>query len=175
MSEFSRLLRAYRALHAIGKKAPAERTWWERVSFDRRYRAYARAMNQKFGAHIPGGVTIGDGVKFGHEFHGIFISSDAVIGNNVTIYQHVTIGESGGDKQNRNAPIIGNDVLIGANATIIGRCIIGDGAKIGAGVTLVDAVIPPGAVIINKSAYNLTEGKPVYPEVIQQPTVRLVS
>lgn len=78
------------------------------------------------------------------------------------IYQHVTIGSKRSSNGKYVAPVIGDQVVIGANATLIGRCVIGRGAKIGAGVTLVDATIPEEAIIINKSAYDLTNGRYVY-------------
>ena len=67
--------------------------------------------------------------------------------------QHVTIGEH---QRTKEAPVIGNDVFIGPNACIIGKCIIGDGAKIGPGVVLVNVDIPVGATIVNNAAYDQT-------------------
>lgn len=70
---------------------------------------------------------------FPHNLSGIFISGEASIGRNVIIYQHVTIGSNklSGSK-NFGAPKIGNSVLIGAGATIIGRVNIGDNVRIAA-------------------------------------------
>jgi serine acetyltransferase len=114
---------------------------------------------QRYNAFIPVSCTIGQETVWAHEFNGIHIARDAQVGDRCAIYQHVTIGRSG-----EASPSIGNDVFIGAGAQIIGRCVVGDGAKIGAGVTIVDAIVEPGEVIINKSAYNLTTGRHVYPQ-----------
>ena len=70
------------------------------------------------------------------------ISHNAIIGENVTIFHQVTIGEGKG-----GAPIIGNGVLIGAGAKIIGHVKVGDGAKIGAGCVVYQD-IPENAVVV---------------------------
>lgn len=121
-------------------------------------------MSREFGADIPLECQIGDGVLFVHEFHGIFIAGPVKIGRNSVICHHVTIGATFHRKTKpylevRDVPIIGENVFIGANATIIGRCVIGDGAAIGAGVTLVDAAIEPGEVVVDCSAYSLTKNR----------------
>lgn len=66
-----------------------------------------------------------------HGLHGIFISRYAQIGKNCRIYQNVTIGEV-----NREAPIIGDNCLIGAGAVIIGNIRIGNHVYIGAGAVV---------------------------------------
>lgn len=80
-----------------------------------------------------------------HGFHGVHISREAVIGENVTIFQNVTIGSNNG------AAIIGNNVLIGAGAIVLGDICVGEGAKIGAGAIVVDDV-PNGATVISPKA-----------------------
>ncbi len=131
-----------------------------RLVLRRLERRFAAGVEHAAGSVEPG-TAIGPDTIFNHGFHGVHISSQAVIGARCSIMHSVTIGLNPPGAWN-NAPIIGDDVFIGAGANIIGRCNIGDGAKIGAGVTLVNATIAPGSVIINKSAYNLTEGKFVY-------------
>lgn len=79
--------------------------------------------------------------NFPHGLYGIIVSHNAVIGKNVTIYHQVTIGE-GKD----GAPIIGDGVLIGAGAKIIGKVHVGNRAKIGAGC-VVNKDIPENAVV----------------------------
>ena len=70
------------------------------------------------------------------------MSHNAIIGNNVTIFHRVTIGE--GDE---GAPKIGNNVLIGAGATILGNVKIGNNVKIGAGC-IVTKDIPDNATVV---------------------------
>jgi serine acetyltransferase len=81
-----------------------------------------------------------------HGFHGIHISRLAWIGNDVTIYQNVTIGaEHGG------GPHIEDGVMIGANAVIIGAVNVGRNSKIGAGAIVVDDV-PENATVVSPKA-----------------------
>jgi serine O-acetyltransferase len=168
MGTLSRMLKFRRYLHSVYQKPVTSRTPFESFVLRHGSQYYDTVMSRRFGSSFPVGLSVGEGLILPHDLAGIFVN--ARIGRNVTILHHVTIGS-----HRDTFPVIGDNVYIGANATIIGRCVIGDGAKIGAGVTLVDAVIPPGAVIINKSAFNLTEGKPVYPDKAPEPTARLVS
>jgi len=117
----------------------------------------------KYAAGINPVVRLGEGASFPHGFNGVHITGIAVIGKRCTILQQVTIGLNV-PRRAEDAPVIGDDVFIGAGAKIIGKCYIGDGARIGAGVVLVNAQIPQGVTIVNKSAYNLTDGRNVYPD-----------
>ncbi len=81
-----------------------------------------------------------------HGFHGIHISRGATIGTGVTIYQNVTIG-AGKD----GAPIIGNNVYIGAGAIIVGGGKIGNNVKIGAGAIVIGDVPDNCTVVSEKS------------------------
>ena len=82
----------------------------------------------------------GSGLKLVHPF-GVVIGRDVVIGNDVKIYQNVTLG------QNRDGfPNIGNNVIIYANAVIVGAISVGDDAIIGAGC-IVTKDVPAGAIV----------------------------
>lgn len=85
-----------------------------------------------FACDIPRSVKIGEGTIFAHSGLGCVIHSNAKIGKNCKIQQNVTIGGRG----QYGTPVIGNNVFIGAGATIIGGIKIGDNATIGA-MTLV--------------------------------------
>ena len=171
MKSFTRLFADYRALHSIAVIPNAQRTVLQSLQLRIGAGRFRGALSHQYGAVIDLNAEIGEGVIFDHEFHGLFIAGAAQIGNGTVIMQHVTIGDKlyQGRRDNldraRFAPRIGERVFIGANATLIGRCIVGDMAKIGAGVTLVDAASPEGAVIVNASAFDLTNGRPVYPRV----------
>ncbi|PWX20062.1 serine O-acetyltransferase EpsC [Clostridium perfringens] len=82
------------------------------------------------GIEIHPGAKIGKGLFIDHGM-GVVIGETAEIGDNVTIYHGVTIGGTGKDKGKRH-PTIGNNVIIGCGAKILGPISIGDGAKIGA-------------------------------------------
>ncbi|MCM1175149.1 MAG: serine acetyltransferase [Blautia sp.] len=79
-----------------------------------------------------------------HGLHGIFISRYAQIGENCRIYQNVTIGEVNGQ-----APVIGDNCLIGAGAVVIGNIRIGDYVKIGAGA-VVCGDVPAGCTVVSR-------------------------
>ena len=82
------------------------------------------------GIEIHPGAKIGKGIFIDHGM-GVVIGETEEIGDNVTIYHGVTLGGTGKDKGKRH-PTIGNDVIIGCGAKILGPISIGDGAKIGA-------------------------------------------
>lgn len=82
------------------------------------------------GIEIHPGAKIGKGLFIDHGM-GVVIGETAEIGDNVTIYHGVTLGGTGKDKGKRH-PTIGNNVIIGCGAKILGAISIGDGAKIGA-------------------------------------------
>jgi len=88
-------------------------------------------------------TRITKGLKLFHSF-GIVINSDAIIGQKVTIRQNTTIGQA---RESSGVPIIGNNVNIGSNCTVIGEISIGDNCTIGAG-SVVTKSFPPNSVII---------------------------
>ena len=83
------------------------------------------------GIDIHPGAQIGEGFFIDHGT-GVVIGETAVIGDNVTLYQGVTLGGTGKDQGKRH-PNIGNGVTIGAGAKVLGPITIGDHVKIGAG------------------------------------------
>ena len=72
---------------------------------------------------------------------GVVIGETAVVGDDVTIYQGVTLGGTGKQKGKRH-PTVGNGVVIGAGAKILGAVTIGDGARIGGGAVVLKDVPP---------------------------------
>ena len=96
---------------------------------------WARSMT---GIEIHPGATIGRGLLIDHGM-GVVIGETAEIGDNCTIYQGVTLGGTGKDTGKRH-PTIGNNVLIGAGAKILGPFKVGDGAKIAANAVVLSEV-----------------------------------
>ena len=90
------------------------------------------------GIEIHPGATIGKRLMIDHGM-GIVIGETAVIGNDCVIYHQVTLGGTGKEKLKRH-PTIGNNVLIGAGAKLLGPINIGDNVKIGAGSVVLKSV-----------------------------------
>lgn len=94
---------------------------------------------------LPAVSFQGEGVFIPH-MNGIVVNPEARIGSNCTVFQQVTIGSFGVfDKS--GSPDIGNGVLIGAGAKVLGPVKIGDGARIGANA-VVTKDVPAGATVV---------------------------
>jgi serine O-acetyltransferase len=122
------------------------------------------------GIEIHPGARIGKRVFIDHGM-GVVIGETAEIGDDVTLYQGVTLG---GTKLTRGAkrhPTIGDDVIVGAHAQVLGPFRVGDGARIGP-LALVQAEVPDGARIVGVRARPLgaRPAEPVpEPEPVFQP------
>lgn len=106
--------------------------------------------NASFGTHLGFGAFFASNPILPHGLYGIIISHNAVIGENCVIYHQVTIGEG-----KKGAPIIGNNVLIGSGAKVIGKIKIGNNVKIGAGCVVVNN-IPDNATVVCEKARVIT-------------------
>lgn len=117
------------------------------------YRAHffflARAVSQlsRFmtGIEIHPGATIGQRLFIDHGM-GVVIGETAVIGDDCLIYHHVTLGGVNQQPVKRH-PTLGNNVMVGAGATILGNVTIGDGARIGANAFILHDVEPGRTVV----------------------------
>jgi len=110
-------------------------------------------------------IEIHPGAKFGKRCFidhgvGVVIGETSVIGNDVTIYQGVTLGGTGAEKGRRH-PTIGNGVVIGAEAIILGNIHIGDNARIGAGAVVTKSVPANSTVVGNPARIVVLEGKKI--------------
>ena len=104
------------------------------------------------GIEIHPGATIGKGLCIDHGM-GVVIGETAEIGDDVLIYHGVTLGGTGKDKGKRH-PTIGNGVVIGAGAKVLGPIKVGNNAKIGANAVVVKDV-PEGATAVGIPAKNI--------------------
>jgi len=93
---------------------------------------------RKTGIEIHPGATIGKGLFIDHG-SGVIIGETAEIGNNVTLYQGVTLGGTGKEKGKRH-PTLEDNVMVSAGAKILGSFTIGENSKIGAGSVVLKAV-----------------------------------
>ena len=112
---------------------------------------WARWISQrtarKTGIEIHPGAKIGKGLFIDHG-HGVIIGETAIVGDNVTLYQGVTLGGTG-KEQGKRHPTIGDNVMISAGAKVLGSFKIGDNSKIGAGSVVLEEMcrpIPPWLV-----------------------------
>ncbi len=110
---------------------------------------WARYISQrgvrKTGIEIHPGAQIGKGFFIDHG-NGVIIGETTIIGDNVTLYQGVTLGGTGKEHGKRH-PTIGNNVMISAGAKVLGSFTIGDNSKIGAGSVVLHEV-PPGSTVV---------------------------
>jgi serine O-acetyltransferase len=103
------------------------------------------------GIEIHPGAKIGRGVFIDHGM-GVVIGETCRIGNNVLIYHGVTLGATGKERHMKQRhPTIGDNVVIGASAILLGPIHVGDGAKIGAGA-LVIGDVPAGETVVSDPA-----------------------
>ncbi len=110
-----------------------------------RARVISQRAARKTGIEIHPGATIGEGFFIDHG-NGVIIGETAIIGNNVTLYQGVTLGGTGKETGKRH-PTIGNNVMISAGAKVIGSFTVGDNSKIGAG-SVVLSEVPPNSTVV---------------------------
>lgn len=96
---------------------------------------YYNSLQHDFCCELPQATEIGKGLNLPHPY-GIIINHNTVIGDNCTILHFVTFGNNV-NKGSDNLPVIGNNVVFGAGAKIIGPCNIGNNVKIGANAVVV--------------------------------------
>ena len=100
---------------------------------------------RKTGIEIHPGATIGKGLFIDHG-SGVIIGETTVIGDNVTLYQGVTLGGTGKEKGKRH-PTLQDNVMVSAGAKILGSFTIGENSKIGAGSVVLTVVGVPGRIV----------------------------
>lgn len=117
--------------------------------YERGHFFWARWISQrgvrKTGIEIHPGARIGRGLFIDHG-NGVIIGETAIIGDNVTLYQGVTLGGTGKEHGKRH-PTVGDNVMISAGAKVLGSFTIGDNSKIGAG-SVVLSEVPPGSTVV---------------------------
>ncbi len=101
---------------------------------------FQNRMSSVFGVDIHPAAKLGNGIMLDHAT-GLVIGETAVVGNNVSILQSVTLGGTGKEDGDRH-PKVGDGVLISAGAKILGNIRIGSGAKVGAGSVVLEEVPP---------------------------------
>lgn len=110
-----------------------------------RARYISQKAARKTGIEIHPGATIGKGLFIDHG-HGVVIGETTIIGDNVTIYQGVTLGGTG-KEQGKRHPTIEDNVMISVGAKVLGSFTIGENSKIGAGSVVLEEV-PPNSTVV---------------------------
>ena len=128
----------YKGFHALEAYRVSHWLWLE----NRRALALhcQNRISEVFGVDIHPAAKIGKGILVDHGT-GLVIGETAVVGDNVSMLHEVTLGGTGKETGDRH-PKVGNGVLIGAGAKILGNVKIGDGSKVGAGSVVLDDVPP---------------------------------
>ena len=97
------------------------------------------------GIEIHPGARIGQRLFIDHGF-GVVIGETAEVGDDVLLYQGVTLGGTGNERGKRH-PTVGNRVVVGTGASVLGNITLGDDSKVGAGAVVVHSV-PAGATVV---------------------------
>ncbi|EJN09053.1 serine O-acetyltransferase [Herbaspirillum sp. YR522] len=138
----------YPGLHAVVMHRWANACWRAELKWLARFISHvARGLT---GIEIHPGATIGRRVFIDHGF-GVVIGETAVIGDDCTIYQGVTLGGTSLAKGAKRHPTLGRGVIIGAGAKVLGGFEVGDGAKVGSNAVVTRAV-PAGATAVGNPA-----------------------
>jgi serine O-acetyltransferase len=137
------ILLCYPGLHAVWMHRTAHFLWWHNLHF------FARLLSHI--SRFLTGIEIHPGAHIGRRFFidhgsGIVIGETAEVGDDVLMYQGSGLAGTSLNKEKRH-PTIGNNVVIGAGAVVLGAINVGDGARIGAGSVVVRPV-PPGATVV---------------------------
>jgi len=111
------------------------------------------------GIEIHPGASIGEGFFIDHGA-GVVIGETTEIGDNVTIYQGVTLGGTGKEHGKRH-PTLGDNIVVGSGACVLGSVHIGDNAKIGSGTVVVHDVPANATVVGNPGHPVLVDGRRV--------------
>ena len=123
-------------------------------------------VTARFLSHISRfftGIEIHPGAQIGNNFFidhgtGVVIGETTEIGNNVTLYQGVTLGGTGKEKGKRH-PTIGNNVVVSSGAKVLGSFKVGDNSKIGAGSVVLKHVPPNSTVVGIPGQIVIRDGK----------------
>jgi serine O-acetyltransferase len=176
------ILLCYPGLHAV---------WGHRVShwlWTHGHKLLARWVSQTVrgftGIEIHPGATLGPGFFIDHGM-GVVIGETAEIGANVTLYHGVTLGGTNLAKGKRH-PTLGDNVVVGTGAKVLGAITIGEGCRIGANAVVVKSV-PPNSVVVGVPGQAVERSKPrsvtarpdmehqLLPDMIGQSVISLMS
>jgi serine O-acetyltransferase len=137
------VLLCYPGLHALWAHRINHWMWRHGVRFPARFSS--QCVRLLTGIEIHPGAEIGHRLFIDHGM-GVVIGETAIVGDDVTIYQGVTLGGTGKEKGKRH-PTIGNNVSIGSGAKLLGNITIGENCRVGAGSVVLRSV-PDNSTIV---------------------------
>ncbi|HVT96918.1 MAG TPA: serine O-acetyltransferase, partial [Acidobacteriaceae bacterium] len=142
------VLLCYPGLHAVWMQQITSGFWRANLRLIARFLSQvARILT---GIEIHPGATIGRRLFIDHG-SGVVIGETAIVGDDVTLYQGVTLGGTGHDRGKRH-PTLRDGVFVGSNAQILGNICIGENSRVGAGsVVLRD--VPPNSTVVGVPAH----------------------
>lgn len=148
---------SYPGFHAITAHRLIHELWRAKVPIVPRF--LSNLVRFATGIEIHPAATIGKRFFIDHGM-GVLIGETAEVGDDVTLYKGVTLGGTslGGGKRH---PTLGNNVVVGTNASILGAITVGDGSRVGAGSVVVRDVPPNATVVGIPGRVVLQDGKPV--------------
>ena len=154
---FLEVLLLYHGLHALVHYRIAHIFYRMRLYF------LARLISQV--SRFMTGIEIHPGAKIGKRFFidhgmGVVIGETAIIGDDVLLYQGVTLGGTGLEKGKRH-PTIGNNVVIGGGAKVLGNITVGDNSYIGANAVVIKDVPPNSTVVGVPGRITKQDGKKI--------------
>ncbi len=153
-------VQAYRVAHWL----------WGEGRYDLAYFIQMR-VSEVFGVDIHPAARVGQGIMIDHA-HSIVIGETAVVGDNVSLLHSVTLGGTGKEDEDRH-PKIGNGVLIGAGAKVLGNIKVGDCSRIAAGSVVLEDV-PPCKTVAGVPARIVGEAGCSQPSVSMEQRIRQV-
>ena len=154
---YCEVLLLYPGLHAVWAHHLSHWLWSHHMRFVARF--VSQVARVSTGIEIHPGAEIGRRLFIDHGM-GTVIGETAIVGNDVTLYQGVTLGGTGKEKGKRH-PTIGNSVSIGSGAKLLGNITIGDNCRVGAGSVVLRSV-PANSTIVGVPGHIvLRDGKRV--------------
>ncbi|OQW92357.1 MAG: serine O-acetyltransferase [Thiotrichaceae bacterium IS1] len=138
------VLTTYPGVHAIILHRISHKLWLNNWKYLARLLAFFGRMFTNIDIH--------PGAKIGRRFFidhgiGVVIGETTIIGNNVTLYHGVTLGGTSWEEKRRH-PVLGNGVLIGAGAKVLGPITLGDNVRVGANSVVMGKDVPAGSTVV---------------------------
>ena len=156
-TNYIEVLLTYAGLHALILYRIAHTLWKVKLPF------FPRLISQLgrgiTGIEIHPGATIG-GKFFIDHGTGVVIGETTIIGENVTLFQGVTLGGTGKERGKRH-PTIGNNVVVGTGAKVLGNITIGDNSYVGANAVVIKDVTPNSTVVGVPGRVTKQDGKKI--------------